>query len=118
MITCCKGNHFDSCLPMTPEQATLAARITSAFPRVHGGPVHTGEPAAIGITDLARPDYGDAVSIRSGEVPVFWACGVTPMEAIIRAGLDLAMTHEPGHMLVTDMRDDSLRENGDAPRQG
>ena len=65
--------------------------------------------ARVGITDLARPDYGDAVTLRRGEIPVFWACGVTPMEAIILAKLDIAITHEPGHMLVTDVTDESLR---------
>ncbi len=96
--------------PMTPDQADRAARITAAFPRVHGSPIHIGDPAALGIADLQRPDYGDAVTIHPHEVPVFWACGVTPMEAILRANLDLAITHEPGHMLVTDLTDESLRE--------
>jgi len=95
--------------PMSPEQAGLATRITAAFPRVHGTPIHLGDPGAIGIADVKRPDYGDAVSIRPGEIPVFWACGVTPMEAILRAKLDIAIVHEPGHMLVTDIRDESLR---------
>jgi uncharacterized protein YcsI (UPF0317 family) len=97
--------------PCTPEYAELATKITVAFPRVHGAPIHTGDPTAIGITDLNRPDYGDAVSIHSGEIPVFWACGVTPMEAILRAKLDIAIVHEPGHMLVTDISDESLRED-------
>jgi len=109
------GPMVVSMRPMTPEHAELAARITAAFPRVHGAPIHTGNPAAIGITELNRPDYGDAVSIRSGEIPVFWACGVTPMEAILRAKLDIAITHEPGHMLVTDISDESL---GDATLGG
>jgi uncharacterized protein YcsI (UPF0317 family) len=95
---------------MTPEHAELATRITAAFPRVHGAPIHVGDPVAIGIADVNRPDYGDPVSIRPGEIPVFWACGVTPMEAILRAKLDIAIVHEPGHMLVTDLRDVSLRE--------
>ncbi len=96
--------------PMTPQQAERAAEITARLPRVHGAPIHVGNPQEIGITDIRKPDYGDAVTIRDGEVPVFWACGVTPMEAILRAKPDLAITHEPGHMLVTDVRDESLFE--------
>ncbi len=95
--------------PMTPADAERAARITAAFPDVHGEPVHIGDPAALGIDDLSRPDYGDAVTIRPGEIPVFWACGVTPMEAILAARLPLAITHEPGHMFVTDIGNERLR---------
>jgi uncharacterized protein YcsI (UPF0317 family) len=97
--------------PMTPRQAELAAKVTASLPRVHGEPVHTGNPAAIGIADLGKPDYGEAVTIRSNEIPVFWACGVTPMEAIMRAKPDVAITHDPGHMLVTDILDQSLVES-------
>lgn len=104
------GPMVVSMRPMTPEHAELAMKITAAFPRVHGAPIHSGNPAAIGITDLNRPDYGDAVSVRRGEIPVFWACGVTPMEAILHARLDIAIVQEPGHMLVTDISDESLRE--------
>ena len=96
--------------PMTPRQADRAAEITAQFPAVHGAPMQIGNHTELGITDLNRPDYGDAVTIRPGEIPSFWACGVTPMEAILRAKLDLAITHEPGHMLVTDMRDEAFRE--------
>ena len=113
-IACTPAGRFHGPLvvsmrPMTPAEAELATRITAAFPRVHGAPIHLGDPSAIGITDLTRPDYGDAVTLRRGEIPVFWACGVTPMEAIILAKLDIAITHEPGHMLVTDVTDESLR---------
>lgn len=94
--------------PMTQAQAQEAALITEKMPHVHGGPVHIGAPAELGIDDLARPDYGDAVTIRSGEVPVFWACGVTPMEALMRAKPPLAIVHEPGHMFVTDVLDQEL----------
>lgn len=106
-----RGPMVVSMRPMTREHAELATRITAAFPRVHGAPIHVGDPTAIGITDVARPDYGDAVSIHQGEVPVFWACGVTPMEAILGARLDIAITHEPGHMLVTDISDVSLQDD-------
>jgi len=89
--------------PMTPEQASRAATITARFQHSHGAPVHVGDCHKLGITDLNRPDYGDAVTLRPGEVPVFWACGVTPTEAILHAKLDLAITHEPGHMFMTDV---------------
>ncbi|MEK6676290.1 MAG: putative hydro-lyase [Planctomycetota bacterium] len=96
--------------PMTPVQACRASQLTTAFPKAHGAPVHVGDPAAIGIADLAKPEYGDAVRIHPGELPVFWACGVTPMEAIAKARLPFAITHEPGHMFVTDALDESLRQ--------
>lgn len=94
--------------PMTPEQAVAATRVCARFPRAHGVPVHFGDPAAIGITDINRPDYGDTVEIRPGEVPVFWACGVTPQAALMQARLALAITHKPGHMFLTDLQDADL----------
>jgi len=89
--------------PLRAAQAIRAVQITSRFPAVHGAPVHLGDPALIGIGDLAHPDYGDAVAVRDDEVPVFWACGVTPQAALERARLPLAITHAPGAMLVTDL---------------
>lgn len=77
--------------------------------RVRGAPVHVGDPAALGIADLQRPDFGDAVDIASGSVPVFWACGVTPQAAIMESRPDLAITHAPGHMLITDARDSAYQ---------
>lgn len=94
--------------PMTPQQAERATKVTAALPRAHGEPVHVGDPRAIGIEDLMYPDYGDPVTIRADELPVFWACGVTPIEAIAHAKPDLAITHAPGHMLVTDVPDHDL----------
>jgi len=94
--------------PMTSAQAEQAERITSRFPKVHGAPVQIGHPESLGIDRLDRPDYGDPVTVRAGEIPVFWACGVTPMEALLRAHLSLAIVHEPGHMFVTDLRDRDL----------
>ena len=88
--------------PMTAAHAIRAVQVTSRFPSVHGAPVHFGDPAAIGIADLSRPDYGDAVDILPGEVPVFWACGVTPQAALIAARPEVCVTHAPGCMLVTD----------------
>jgi uncharacterized protein YcsI (UPF0317 family) len=89
--------------PMTPADAIRAIQICSRFPAVHGAPVHFGDAKAIGISDLAQPDYGQAVTIKPGEVPVFWACGVTPQQAIMQARPTICITHTPGHMLITDL---------------
>ncbi len=94
--------------PMLPEQAIKAVQITGRFPSVHGAPIHLGDPETIGISDVANPDYGDAVAIRPGEIPVFWACGVTPQAAIVRAKPDISITHAPGHMLLTDILNNRL----------
>jgi uncharacterized protein YcsI (UPF0317 family) len=94
--------------PMTPAQAVAATRVCARFPRAHGTPVHFGDPAALGIADPARPDFGDPVEVRPGEVPVYWACGVTPQAALMRAKLPFAITHKPGHMFLTDLRDVDL----------
>ncbi|MFG0332462.1 MAG: putative hydro-lyase [Maioricimonas sp. JB049] len=102
------GNLVVSMRPFLPPQAIQAVQITSRFPAVHGAPVHFGDPAQIGITDLSRPDFGDAVDIRQGETPVFWACGVTPQVALLQARLPLAITHSPGCMFVSDRRDAEL----------
>lgn len=88
--------------PLKAADAIRAIEITSHLPEVHGAPVHLGDPALIGIADLARPDYGDAVVVRPDELPVFWACGVTPQAAIAAARPPLCITHAPGCMLVTD----------------
>jgi uncharacterized protein YcsI (UPF0317 family) len=90
--------------PFKPADAIRAIQITTRFPAVHGAPVHFGKPELIGIKDVAKPDYGDAVSIQSDEVPVFWACGVTPQSVILQSRPDFAITHAPGYMLVTDVR--------------
>lgn len=89
--------------PMKPEDAIKAVQITSRFPSVHGAPVHIGDPSTIGIKDISQPEYGDAVRIEDGEIPVFWACGVTPQAAIAQASPAFSITHAPGHMLVTDL---------------
>ncbi|MGL4422948.1 MAG: D-glutamate cyclase family protein, partial [Gemmataceae bacterium] len=88
--------------PMTPDQATTATEICKQFPQSHGAPVLIGHPRELGITDLTKPDLGDAVTLHPGEVPVFWACGVTPQAALALARPPLAITHSPGHMFVTD----------------
>jgi uncharacterized protein YcsI (UPF0317 family) len=102
------GPMVVSMRPMRPADAIRAIQITSRFPSVHGAPVHIGLPAAIGIRDLSRPDYGDAVEVRPDELPVFWACGVTPQAVIAAVKPELCMTHAPGSMLVTDLRNSKL----------
>jgi uncharacterized protein YcsI (UPF0317 family) len=94
--------------PLTPQQAVRATQVTTRFHLTHGAPVHFGAPEEIGIKDLSRPDFGDPVSIRQGEIPVFWACGVTSALAATSARLPLVITHAPGHMFVSDLRDDDL----------
>lgn len=94
--------------PLTPPQVVKATQICSRFPRAHGVPVHFGDPTTIGIRDINKPDYGDAVEIRAGEVPVFWACGVTPQAALEQAKPPFAITHKPGHMFLTDVNDTDI----------
>jgi uncharacterized protein YcsI (UPF0317 family) len=105
-----RGPMVVSMRPMTPAQAGEASRICRRFPKAHGEPVGIGEPGRLGIRDLDHPDYGDPVPIRPGEVPVFWACGVTPQAALLEARPALALTHCPGHMFLTDLRDVDLGE--------
>jgi uncharacterized protein YcsI (UPF0317 family) len=90
--------------PMTPKDAIRAIQITTRFPAVHGAPVHIGKPELIGIDDIARPDYGDAVPVGEDEIPVFWACGVTPQSVIATVKPEFSITHYPGCMIVTDRR--------------
>lgn len=94
--------------PYSPADAIRAIQITSRFPAVHGAPVHIGRPDLIGIADLARPDYGDPVPVGADELPVFWACGVTPQAVIAAAKPAFAITHAPGCMLVTGIRNSRL----------
>lgn len=94
--------------PFRPADAIRAIQITSRFPGVHGAPVHIGKPELIGIRDLARPDWGDALTVATDELPVFWACGVTPQAVIAEAKPDLCITHAPGSMLITDLSNSRL----------
>lgn len=98
------GELVVSMRPLTPANAIRAVTISSRYPEAHGTPIHFGDPASIGILDLQSPDFGDAVDVLDGEVPVFWACGVTPQVAIENACPDFCITHAPGHMLITDLR--------------
>jgi uncharacterized protein YcsI (UPF0317 family) len=102
------GPMVVSMRPFKPKDAIRAVQITSRFPSVHGAPVHLGHPHSIGIKDIAKPDYGDAVPVEADEIPVFWACGVTPQAVIAAAKLPFAITHAPGLMLVTDLRNKQL----------
>lgn len=110
------GPMVVSMRPFKAADAARAVEITSRFPDVHGAPVHVGDPAAIGIQDLSRPDYGEAVAVLPDEVPVFWACGVTPQAAIAQARLPFCITHAPGAMLITDLLNQQLAsEQGERP---
>ncbi len=95
--------------PFTLAEAERAAEITGHYPMAHGAPVHMGDPGVLGIKDLARPEYGRAVSMSADQIPVFWACGVTPQEAILQARPEFAITHAPGHMFVADITSQSTR---------
>lgn len=95
--------------PVPESLVSTAIEVSGRYPRVHGAPVHVGDPAELGIADLAKPDYGDAVEVREGEVPLFWACGVTPQAAILDSGIPFAIGHLPGHMAIIDRRDEHYR---------
>ena len=103
-----KGPMVVSMRPLKAADAIRAIQITSRFPNVHGAPVHMGAPELIGISDLAAPDYGDAVEVLPDEIPVFWACGVTPQAAITQARPEFCITHAPGAMLITDLLNHQL----------
>jgi uncharacterized protein YcsI (UPF0317 family) len=102
------GPMVVSMRPFKPADAIRAVQITTRFPAVHGAPVHLGHPHLIGIKDITKPDYGDPVPLDADEIPVFWACGVTPQAVIAAAKLPFAITHAPGLMLVTDLQNKHL----------
>ncbi|GHV64811.1 UPF0317 protein YcsI [Spirochaetia bacterium] len=103
------GKMVVSMRPLAHDQIVRAVNVTASMPRVHGAPVHIGDPAVIGIRDINKPDFGDSVTINPGEVPVFWACGVTPQSVIMSVKPSIAITHAPGHMLVTDVKNSLLK---------
>ncbi|MGQ0635276.1 MAG: putative hydro-lyase [Planctomycetaceae bacterium] len=112
-IACAAAGAFHGPLvvsmrPLTPADAIRAVQISARYPSVHGAPVHFGRPEQIGIADLSKPDFGDAVPVEADEVPVFWACGVTPQVAMMAVRPPLAITHAPGCMFVTDVCDEEL----------
>jgi len=96
--------------PFAAADVPRVVAITGRYPQAHGGPVHVGDPEALGIQDLRRPDFGEPVPVEPGEVPVFWACGVTPQAVAQRARLPLVITHAPGHMFITDLKAESTAE--------
>lgn len=96
--------------PIPGRLVSKAVEITAALPAVHGSPIHAGDPSAIGIKDINRPDFGEAVEIRKGDVPVFWACGVTPQAAALQSKPEIMITHSPGHMFVGDVPDSRIQE--------
>lgn len=103
------GDMVVSMRPIPHALVPAAVTVTAAMPRVHGAPVQIGYPRAIGIEDLDHPDYGDRVTIREGEVPVFWPCGVTPQAVLMRSKPVFAITHAPGHMFITDVKNVNLK---------
>lgn len=103
-----RGKLVVSMRPFKPADAIRAIQITSRFPSVHGAPVHLGRPELIGIADLREPWVGDATEVRDDEIPLFWACGVTPQSVVLDAKVPLCITHAPGHMLVTDLKNADL----------
>jgi uncharacterized protein YcsI (UPF0317 family) len=105
------GPMVVSMRPVPEALVDKAAAITAKYRKAHGAPIHAGDPAALGIKDIHRADFGDPPEIRKGEVPVFWACGVTPQMALKKAKPDLVITHAPGYMFVTDIRDKDLAQS-------
>lgn len=104
------GKMVMSMRPIPHDQVVKAVQISGAIPKVHGAPMHIGDPTAIGVRDIAHPEFGDPVDIREGEVPVFWACGVTPQSIVMNSKPEFAITHAPGCMLITDTKNIDLKE--------
>lgn len=104
-----RGPLVVSMRPVPAGSVDTARRVTALMPAMHGAPVHTGDPATLGIGRLSEPDFGEAAEFEPGDVPVFWACGVTLQTAVIVSRPPFAITHAPGHMFVTDLRDDAYR---------
>lgn len=103
------GNMVVSMRPLPYDQIVKSVLITGAIPKVHGAPIHIGDPSVIGIHDINKPDYGDMVTINPGEVPVFWPCGVTPQAVVMNSKPEFVITHSPGHMLITDVKNVNLK---------
>ena len=103
------GKMVVSMRPIPYEQIVKAVTVTGQMPKVHGTPIHIGDTSVIGIKDVNKPDFGDAVSIMPGEVPVFWCCGVTPQSVVMNVKPSFCITHAPGHMLITDVKNTELK---------
>ncbi len=102
------GPMVVSMRPLPSASVPRAVLVTGRYTRAHGAPVHVGDPAVIGVRDLARPEFGDPPRIAPDDVPVFWACGVTPQAVAQAAKVELMITHAPGHMFITDLLDEDL----------
>lgn len=102
------GKMVVSMRPIPYHQIVKAVTVTETLPRVHGTPIHIGDPSVIGIKDISHPDFGDSVTIKDGEVPVFWPCGVTPQSVVMNVKPSFCITHSPGHMLITDVKNVDL----------
>ena len=102
------GPTVVSMRPIAQEKVVKAVQVTSRFPNTHGAPLHIGDPQAIGIQDLLKPDFGDVTTLNRDAVPVFWACGVTPQAVAMSSTPPLMITHSPGHMFITNLRDEDL----------
>lgn len=112
-IPCVNAGRFEgpmvvSMRPMPEKDVIRAVQVTSRFPSVHGAPVHIGDPKSIGIKNINNPDFGDSVTIKEGEVPVFWACGVTPQAVAMHVKPEIMITHAPGHMFITDLKNEDF----------
>lgn len=112
-IPCVKGGIFEgpmvvSMRPIPGKLVPEAVRCTSRYPAVHGSPVYVGDPGGIGIKEIDKPDFGDRVKVYEGEIPVFWACGVTPQVIAMKVKPEIMITHSPGHMFITDVKDEEL----------
>lgn len=112
-IQCEKAGIFEgptvvSMRPLPSSEVVRAVQITSRYPGVHGSPIHVGDPKSIGIEDINNPDFGDAVDIKNKEIPVFWACGVTPQAVAMKVKPEIMITHAPGYMFITDMKNQKL----------
>lgn len=112
-IPCMKAGRFEGPLvvsmrPIPEKDVVRAVQVTSRFPSVHGAPVHIGSPENIGIKNIHQPDFGDSVTIKDGEIPIFWACGVTPQAVAMQVKPEIMITHAPGHMFITDVRDEQF----------
>lgn len=103
-----QGPMVVSMRPVHQRQVVQCIEVTARYPLAHGAPIHIGNPEAIGVHDLAHPDYGDGVTIKENEIPLFWGCGVTPQAIVKRARPEIMITHSPGHMFITDLRDEDL----------
>ena len=104
------GKMVVSMRPVPPQQVVKAVTVTAQLPKVHGSPIHIGDPSVIGIKDINNPEFGDPVEIKEGEVTMFWPCGVTPQSVVMNVKPDFAITHAPGHMLILDVKNVDLKE--------